>query len=101
MTKVNVEKWFEYEESNKLENQVKYYIAITVEGYLNGCYDDNYESMTKEDWKDYIWNCIEYDKGVYINGNESSHLYFYGKEKTMKLIETYLNNYPDVQNYIK
>ncbi len=101
MSKVNVIKWFDYEDSRKLEEQVKFYIAGTIEGYLNGCYDDNYEPMTREEWFDYVWKCIELDKDVIVNGNESKHLTFYGKDKTRKLVETYLDNYADVQEYIK
>lgn len=100
MSKINVNEWFNYEEAKSLEKQVKYYIATTIEGYLNGCYDDNYQPMTREEWVEYVWTCIEYDKGVLINGRESSHLYFFGKEKTEKLVNVYLDNYADVQEYI-
>lgn len=100
MAKINVNKWFEYEESTKLEEQVKYYIASTVEGYLNGCYDDNYEPMSRSDWFEYVWTCIDFDKGQLINGNESSHLYFLGKDKIRKLVNTYLDNYEDMQEFI-
>ena len=98
MAKVNVNEWFEYEGSSNLEKQVKYYIASTVEGYLNGCYDDNYEPMTREDWIKYVWDSIEYE--IQTNGIEPSHLYFYGKKKIEKLINVYLDNYEDVQEYI-
>jgi hypothetical protein len=101
MSKVNVEKWFEYDESTKLENQVKYFIASTVEGYLNGCYDCDYEPMTRQEWIDYVWQTIEYEKDIIVNGVERKHLYYYGKENTVKLINKYLDNYECVQPYIK
>lgn len=101
MSKVNVEKWFEYDESTRLEHQVKYFIASTVEGYLNGCYDCDYEPMTRQEWIDYVWNTIDYEKDIIVNGVERKHLYYYGKENTVKLINTYLDNYEDVQPYIK
>lgn len=101
MKSINVSKWFGYEESKKIDEQVKFYIASTIEGYLNGCYDDDYEPMTREEWFAYVWESIELDRGTIVNGNESSHLYFYGKDKIKRLVDTYLDNYADVQEYIK
>ena len=94
--------WFEYEDSNKLEEQVKYFIASEIEAGLNVYYDEpNTEPMTKDEWKEYVWNTIELLKGMSMNGNEYTHLKFYGKNKIMNLIDTYLDNYEDVQKYIK
>ena len=100
--KINVEKWIEYEESTRLEEQVKFFIASEIEAGLN-CYYDNTteEPMTKEDWKNYVWNSIELLKGMEINGNEYTHLRFFSKEKMFKLIDEYLENYQDIQKYIK
>lgn len=86
--------------NTKLERQAKEYIRSTVEGYLNGCYDDDYEPMTEQDWIEYVWNAIEYEKGYYTNGEESSHLYFIGKDKFIEMTRKYIRTYKDVQPYI-
>lgn len=99
MAKINVEKWFEYEESSKLEMQVKYYIASTVESYLNGCYDAGYEAMTIEGWTEYVWNCLQYDKDAMVNGKEFKHLNFLGKENIVKLTKSFITNYEDAKAY--
>ena len=98
---MNVERWFELEESRKLEDQVKYFIASTVEGYLNGCYDAGYEAMTKREWIDYVWKTIEYEKDITVNGVERKHLWFYGKSKTEELTTLFIENYKYVKPYIK
>lgn len=96
----NVNEWFRLRESNKLEEQAKGFIADTVEGYLNGCYDCGYEPMTRESWEQYVWQTIEYEKQMYINDQETNHLKFLGKKKFMELVNFYLDNYEDVKPYI-
>ena len=95
--------WFKLENSKKLEEQTKYFIASTVEGYLNGCYDcpEDYKPMTIQEWIDYVWSNLEYEKNIRVNGNERKHLNFIGKEKFIDLVKFYLNNYADVKQYIK
>lgn len=100
MKQENVERWFMLRESSKLEEQVKGFIADTVEGYLNGVYDCGYEPMTREDWKEYVWKTIQYEKDTITNDVEVNHFKFYGKEKFMKLVDYYLDNYEDVKPYI-
>lgn len=102
MKRVNVEKWFDYEDSQKIEEQVKFFIASEIEAGLNCYYDEsNTEPMTKQEWKEYVWNTIELLKGKKMNGNEYTHLKFYGKDNVMRLIDIYLDNYADIQYYIK
>lgn len=96
----NVNNWFEFEESNKIEEQAKYFIASSIESYLNGCYDCGYEPMTREDYKEYVWNDLKISQDMMVNGNEFKHLKFFGKEKMMKLIDVYLDNYEDVKSYL-
>lgn len=97
----NVDNWFELEDSDKLQDQAKAFVAITVESYLNGIYDcpDEYEAATVEEWKGYVWNTILIDQ-AYNGGGEYKHLYFYGKDNMMKLVDTYLANYKDVKPYV-
>ena len=88
-----------------LENQVKYNIVQACESYLNGCYDCGYESMTKQEWADYIYKsiqeCFETNTGCFMGKDAAQHLHFYGKANTYKLINYYLDNYDDVKPYIK
>lgn len=101
MKKVNVEKWFDYEDSTRIEEQVKFFIASEVEAGLNCYYDGNNDKpMTKDEWKDYVWASIELLKNTMVNGNEFNHLKFYGKENFLKLVDIYLENYEDVKKYI-
>jgi hypothetical protein len=98
----DVSKWFSYEDSTTQEKQVKYYIASTIEGYLNGCYDDNYAPMTKAEYIAYVWDCLKMDanSGIIVNGNESKHLMFAGREEIEKLTAFFVDNYEDVQKYL-
>lgn len=96
----NVNKWYQLREGKDLEGQIKGFIADTVEGYLNGCYDCGYEPMTRDEWKKYVWDTIEYEKDIVVNGVERNHFKFYGKEKFMNLVDLYLDNYEDVKPYI-
>ena len=102
MAKINVENWFMLEESNKLEDQVKGFIAYTVEGYLNGV-QFGYEPMTRQEWKEYIIEDLRRDMacGMIVNGIERKHMKFIGNKKRDKLIDTFLDNYEGVQDYIK
>lgn len=102
MAKVNVGKWFGYEDSTKLEQQVKYFIASETECFLNSYYDGcSTEPKTKQEWQDLIYRTIGYYDKMIVNGKEYNHLKFYGKDKILKLIDTYLDNYEDIQDYIK
>lgn len=101
MAKVNVEKWFGFENSTKAEEQAKYFVASSIESYLNGCYNDEYEPMTKDEYKEYVWKDLMMLQDTMINGNEFKHLKFFGKEQMMKLVDTYLDNYEDVKAYLK
>ena len=90
----NVEKWFSLGESRKLEDQVKYNIAMACEGGLNGYYDDNNDDkMTKQDWREYIYNtmqtCFETDWGTEMGEDAAKHLHFYGKKNTKTFIKSH------------
>ena len=96
--------WHSLYNSKTLEDQVKFNIACACEGYLNGCMDCGYEAMTKKDWSDYIYaimqDTFETAYGTDIGRDAAKHLHFYGKKKTLALIDYYLDNYADVQDYI-
>ncbi len=96
--------WFNLENSKELENQVKYNIACACEGYLNGCHDCGYEKMTKDEWREYILfimnDTFETGSGTDLGMSAAKHLRFYGKANTVKLINYYLDNYDDVQEFI-
>lgn len=101
----NVVKWFGLEESRKLEDQVKYNIAMACEGGLNTYYDgNNEEPMTKQEWREYIYStmqmCFETAWGTDMGEDASKHLRFYGKQNTFNLIDEFLENYDSVQEYI-
>jgi hypothetical protein len=98
----NVSKWIWMDGSRKIENQVKYAIACEAEGYLNGINDAGYEPMTREGWINYVkvgLGMMAKDN-IRINGEEYKHLNFYGKAKTIALIETYIDNYEAIKPYI-
>lgn len=103
----NVVKWFALDESRKLEDQVKYNIAMACEGLLNGFYDDNAgeEPYTRKQWIEYIYDtmqtCFETAWGSDLGEDAAKHLHFYGKANTIKLIEHFLDNYESVKPYIK
>ena len=102
----NEVRWFRYDESKKLEEQVKYNIAMACEGLLNSYYDGYAEEVhTKDWWINYIYStmqeCFETAWGSEYGKDAAKHLHFYGKEKTINLIEYYLDNYDDVKEYIK
>lgn len=85
---------------NKLDKQTINFIHDTVHGYLNGCYDDEYSPMTMDDWKQYVWQTIEYEKDLIVNGEERKHLHFAGKEKFYRLTEEFLKTCDEAQPYI-
>lgn len=99
-----MENWNLLYSSKKLEEQVKFNIASACEGYLNGCRDCDYPSMSKQEWVEYIYSVMqdtfETEWGCKVGKDAAKHLHFYGKKKTMSLIEYYLENYEDVQKYI-
>ncbi len=101
MKKVRVGNWYKLDESTNLENQVKAFIAQTVEGYINGI-QFGYEPMTKENWKQYIIDDLNRDirMGMIVNGTERTHMRFLGNARFHELIDIYLDNYKDVQKYI-
>ena len=86
--------------NTKLERQAKEFIKGTVYGYLNGCYDDDYEPMTEQDWIEYVWNTIEYEKGFYTNGVEPTHFYFVGKDRFIEMTRDFIRKNKDVQPYL-
>ena len=88
--------------NKRLKNQVLEYIASTIEGYLNGCYDDNYDPMTKEQYIDYVIEGLRMDvaAGMIVNGEEFKHLYFYGLDKIKALTADYIDNYDDIKPYL-
>lgn len=102
MKKINVENWYKHSESRKLDEQVKGFIADTVEGYLNGIYDCGYKAMTKKEWKQYVVESLnrEIEAGIIVNGIERKHMRFAGNKKFSDLIDTYLDNYSGVQSHI-
>lgn len=101
MAKVNVENWYMLSESRKLEEQVKGFIADTVEGYLNGI-QFGYEPLTREEWKQYVIDALNIDikEGMTVNGVERKHFTFIGNKRFYSLIDTYLDNYEGVQAHI-
>ncbi len=104
----NVQKWFALDESRKLEDQVKYNIAMACEGILNGFYDGGTveeESYTRQQWIKYIYDtmqtCFETAWGSDMGEDAAKHLHFYGKANTIRLIEFFLDNYDCVKPFIK
>lgn len=100
----DVKNWCVAYDAESLEDKVKFNIASQCEGYLNGCRDCGYEPLTKEEWKNYIYNGMqdefETSDGCYVGKQAGRQLHFYGKKNTMKLIEEYLEKYEDIQDYI-
>ena len=86
-----------------LENQAKEFISDAFWGYANGIEDcgiEDYPLLTKEEYKDYIWKTLEYEKNIIVNGVERKHIYFLGKMNFLKLVDEFLDN-EDCQEYIK
>lgn len=103
----DVRDWFGLGESRKLEHQVKYNIASSCEMYVNCHYDNGAGAtmLTRSQLIDYIYGYLQRDftfnGTTTMNLNGQTHLNFYGKENTMKLIEQFIDNYEDVQEFIR
>lgn len=101
----NVNKWGYATNLKTLEDKVKFNIASQCEGYLNGCHDCGYEPMTKKEWSEYIYKGMqdefEVEDGCYTGKQAGRQLHFFGKKKTLELIDVYLDNYEGVQEFIK
>lgn len=104
MKKEDVSRWYTLDESSILEEQVKGYIANTVEGYLNGVQWDAslYTPMTMDEWRHYVKTNLEMDikNGMIVNGIEYKHFRFLGAKRFAELVDIYLENYEYVQPYI-
>jgi len=100
-----VEKWFQLDSSRNREDEVKYNIAVTVEGWLNGARDAGYEPMTRAEMEAYTYQVMQewYNGSGYSTSNKGSvnSLHFYGKENTINLIKEFIKNYEDLQPYLK
>ena len=98
----DVSNWFEYDESNKLEEQVKYNIAVSVEEYLNGHYDDeDAYKATKAELIDRVYEQITTTFTLGGITRMSNQLRYFGKKNIIELIQIYLSNYSSVQNFIQ
>lgn len=99
--------WFNYDESDDLEEAIKYNIAVNCEQRLNGYYDDCFtELYDKEDWYDYIFNLMqeEWHQNGFIFYDDRTIPKFtktYGHDKVKALIKLWVDNYEDVKPYIK
>lgn len=85
-----------------LEKQAKEFIHETFWGYANGiidCGTEDYPLMTKDEYKDYIWKTLDYEKNIVVNGVERKHIYFIGKTKFMTMVDEFLQE-EDCQEYI-
>lgn len=85
------------------EQQARDFIAETFYSYVNGiedCGTTDYPLLTKEQYKDYIWQTLEYEKDLIVNGVERKHIYFVGKERFNELVNEFLNN-EENKEYIK
>lgn len=99
----DVSNWFEYDESSKLEEQVKYAIASATEEYCNIHYDnDDAQKETIQELIDRVYADVTttYRQGGSIHLNDNRLRYF-GKKNIIELIQIYLANYTDVQNFIQ
>ena len=96
--------WITIENAYELEDQVKFNIANVCEMMINALEDEEI-TITNAQATDYIYK--ELRKGFMVNDSvltgkyAASHLRFYGKQKTLILIKEYLENYTNVQEYIK
>ena len=82
--------------------KVQEYIESTIEGYLNGCYDDDYPPMTKDQYIDYVIESLRMDaeSGIRVNGDEFKNLYFYGIERIKKMIADYIDTYEGIKPWL-
>ena len=85
-----------------LEKQVRQYIEDTIEGYINGIRDCDYEYLTRDQWKNYVIDSLRIDaeSGMIVNGVEFKHLYFAGKAEIERMTYKYIDTYKDMQEYI-
>lgn len=98
----DVSNWFNYDESSKLEEQVKYNIAVSVEAYLNGHYDDESAyKATKAELLDRVYKQVTTTFALAGTTRMSNQLRYFGKKNIIELIELYLSNYSDVQDFIQ
>src|SRR5690554_6127682 len=75
--------WFKYDESDDLEESIKYNIAVICEQRLNGYYDGCFEELyDKEDWYNYIFSLMQEE--WHQNG-----FILYDNRKISKFTETY------------
>lgn len=99
--------WFKYDESDDLEEAIKYNIAVNCEQRLNGYYDDCFtELYDKEDWYEYIFNLMQeewHQNGFIFYDNRTIPKFTetYGHDKVKELIKLWVDNYEDVKPYIK
>ena len=98
----DVSNWFYYNISPVLKEQVKYNIAVSVEEYLNCHYDDeNADKETKAELLDRVYKQITTTFNSGGRTHSSNQLRYFGKKNIIELIQIYLANYTDVQNFIQ
>lgn len=98
--------WFKYDESDDLEEAIKYNIAVNCEQRLNGYYDDCVtELYDKEDWYKYIFDLTQgewHQNGfIFTDDRISKFTKIYGHDNVKALIKLWVDNYEDVKPYIK
>lgn len=98
--------WFKYDESEDLEESIKYNIAVHCEQRLNGYYDGcNNELYDKEDWYKYIFDNMQEEwhqnGSIFVNDRIPKFTEIYGHDNVKALIKLWVDNYEDVKPYIK
>ena len=98
--------WFKYDESDDLEEAIKYNIAVNCEQRLNGYYDDCFtELYDKEDWYEYIFNLMQEEwhqnGSIFVGDRILKFTKLYGHDNVKTLIKLWIDNYEDVKPYIK
>lgn len=99
----DVSNWSDYDKSSKLEEQVKYSIASTVEEYCNIHYDnDDAQKETFQELLDRVYEDVTttFRQGgsIYLN---DKRLRYFGKKNIIELAKIYITNYSDVQDFIE
>ena len=96
----NVRAWFDLGDSRKLEEQIKYNIAVNCESFLNSIYDlgdaSSWKNASLQEWEDGIY--LETARAWSMFGKtylQENHLRFYGEKGTRELIRKFLANYED------
>ena len=99
--RASVAYWINLDESTKIEDQAKAFIASSVESYLNGI-QDGYKPMTRQEWKQYIFEDLNRDirMNTIVNGTERKHMRFLGNKRFQELVDIYLERYKPMKNYI-